>query len=104
MSLEAIEKVTENERKNEERRAAAEVEAKEIVATAQQEGLALLQHAREQAAASGKELLRQAEQRAAERSAEIERTAQAESDTLRGQAATHMEQAAEFIVGRVVNH
>ena len=41
MSLEAIEKVTEVERKNKERRAAAETEAKQMLASAQRDGLAL---------------------------------------------------------------
>ena len=59
MSLEAIEKVTQIETENRERKAAAEAEAQKIVADAERDGLALLQQARSSAAESGKELLRQ---------------------------------------------
>ena len=62
MSLEAIEKVTEVERKNKERRAAAETEAKQMLASAQRDGLALLEQMRAEEAAKGAELLRQAEE------------------------------------------
>lgn len=104
MSLEAIEKVTQAETENRERKAAAGAEAQRIVADAEQEGLALLQKARSDAAERGKELLRQAEARAEERSAEIGRAAQAEAAALRETAGQHLEEAAEFIVGRVVKH
>ncbi len=104
MSLEAIEKVTEAERKNQERKAAAEAEAKQLLADAERDGLALLQQARGQETARGKELLRQAEARAAQRSAEIGRAAEAEGAALRETAEKHLKEAAEFIVGRVVNH
>lgn len=104
MSLEAIEKVTQIEAKNAERKAAAETEAKQMVANAEREGLALLQHVRQDAAQSGKALLAQAEAKAAERSAEIKHTAEAEGDALRQAAGAHLQEAAEFIVGRVVNH
>ena len=53
MSLEAIEKVTQVEAENKERKAAAEAEAQRIVADAEREGLALLQQARTSAAESG---------------------------------------------------
>ncbi|MEG1987915.1 MAG: hypothetical protein RR035_01905 [Oscillibacter sp.] len=104
MSLEAIEKVTQAEAKSAERKAAAEAEAKQLIANAQRDGLALLQQIRQDAAQSGKALLAQAEAKAAERSAAINRTAQAEGDTLRHTASAHLDAAAEFIVGRVVNH
>lgn len=78
MSLEAIEKVTEVERKNKERRAAAETEAKQMLASAQRDGLALLEQMRAEEAAKGAELLRQAEERAAQRSEQIAASAEAE--------------------------
>ena len=104
MSLEAIEKVTQVETEIRERKAAAEGEAQRLVADAEREGLALLQQARTDAAESGKELLRQAEARSAERAAEIDRAAQAAAAALRETAGQHLEEAAEFIVGRVVKH
>ena len=63
MSLEAIEKITQVERVNQERKAAAEAEAKQIVADAERGGLALLQQVRAEAAETGKKLIRQAGRR-----------------------------------------
>lgn len=104
MSLEAIERVSQVETMNRERKAAAEAEARKIVADAERGGLALLSQVRAEAAESGRDLLRQAEVRAAERAAEIDRAAEAESEALREAAGKNLEAAAEFIVGRVVNH
>ena len=104
MSLEAIEKVTQVERESQERKAAAEAQARQIVAGAEREGLALLQQTRADAVAAGKKLLREAEARAAAKEAEIRQAAQAESDALVKAAEKHLEEAAEFIVGRVVKN
>ncbi len=104
MSLEAIEKVSQAETKNRERKAAAEAEAKQIIADAEREGLALLQQARTDAEKEGKALLHEAEERAAARAEEISRNAAADAQALRQAAGLHLEQAAEFIVGRVVKH
>ena len=67
MSLEAIEKVTQLEQQSQERKAAAEAEARRIVAEAEREGLALLQQTRAAAADKARKLLREAEERAAEK-------------------------------------
>ena len=104
MSLEAIEKVTQIEQQSQERKAAAEAEARQIVANAEREGLALLQQVRVDATKDGRKLLQKAEEKAAEEAAEIGRAAEAESAALREAAGKHLEEAAEFIVGRVVNH
>ena len=98
MSLKAVEKVTEVERKNKERRAAAETEAKQMLASAQRDGLALLEQMRAEEAAKGAELLRQAE----ERSAQIAASAKEDGDALRRAAESRLQSAAEFIVGRIV--
>ena len=66
MPLEVIENITRVEADNRERKASAEAKAKQIVADAQRDGLALLQQTRAAAADRGRELLRQAEARAAE--------------------------------------
>ena len=62
MSLEVIEKVTQVEDEARERKAAADAEAKKIIADAEREGLALLQRVRAEAADSGGALLKQAEE------------------------------------------
>ena len=104
MSFEAIEKIKQAEAGNQERKAAAEAEAKQIIAEAERNGLALLQQTREAAAESGKALLREAEDRAARRAGEIQKAAEREAGALREAAGRHLEEAAEFIVERVVNH
>lgn len=104
MSLEAIEKVTQIELDLQERKTAAEAEARQLVADAEREGAALMQQVRSTAAETGKQLLKQAEENAAKRAAEIGRNAEAESAALREAAGKYLEEAADFIVGRVVNH
>ena len=102
MSLEAVERISQVEGTNRERKAAAEAEAKQIVANAEREGLALLQQVRAAANDQGKLLINQAEERAEKRSAQITQAAQAEGEALKASAGKHLEEAAEFIVGRVV--
>ena len=104
MSLEAIERVTQVEQNSQERKTAAEAEARQIVADAERQGLALLQQVRTDATEDGRKLLRKAEERAAEKAAEIGRAAESESAALREAAGRNLEEAAEFIVGRVVKH
>ena len=100
MPLEVIENITRVEADNRERKASAEAKAKQIVADAQRDGLALLQQTR--AADRGRELLRQAEARAAARGDEIGQEAQAEAERLRREAEKRLDMAADLIVGRVV--
>ena len=104
MSLEAIERVTQVEQNSQERKTAAEAEARQIVADAERQGLALLQQVRVDATKDGRKLLQKAEEKAAEKAAEIGRAAESESAALREAAGRNLEEAAEFIVGRVVKH
>jgi len=104
MSLEAIEKVTQVEKNIQERKTSAEVEARQLIADAEREGFALLERVRSTAAENAKQMLKQAEERAAQRASEIGRAAEAESAALREAAGKYLEEAAEFIVERVVNH
>ena len=101
MPLEVIENITRVEADNRERKASAEAKAKQIVADAQRDGLALLQQTAA-AADGGRELLRQAEARAAARGDEIGQEAQAEAERLRREAEKRLDMAADLIVGRVV--
>ena len=104
MSLEAIEKVNALEAQLREQKAAAEAEARQIAADTEREGLALLEKTRADAVESGRQLLRQAEERAARQADEIKQAAEAVSAALREAAGRNLEEAAEFIVGRVVKH
>ena len=85
MPLEVIENITRVEADNRERKASAEAKAKQIVADAQRDGLALLQQTRAAAADRGREMLRQAE-----------------AERLRREAEKRLDTAADLIVGRVV--
>ena len=102
--MDIIQKVVDVEDYQLQRKAAAEAEAKQIIAEAERNGLALLQQTREAAAESGKALLREAEDRAAQRAGEIQKAAEREAGALREAAGRHLEEAAEFIVERVVSH
>ena len=103
MSLEAIRKVTEVETQMLERKAAAEVEARQIVTDAENQGARFLQQVRDEAAEQGKIYLKEAESRAEEKASEIQKRILEESDELRRAAEKHLDEAVEFIVGRVVN-
>ena len=104
MSLEAIKSVMQSESLIQERKAAAEAEARQLVANAEREGLALLQKVRADAAENGRELLKRAEEKAAQQAAKIAESAEAESTALKAAAEKRLDEAAELNGGRVVNH
>ena len=104
MSFEAIEQITQVESRTQERKAAAQAQAKEIAAAAERDGLALTQPGQTEAADHGKDLLHQAEARPAEQTAQIRKDAEAEADQLRQAAQLRLEKAADFIVEGVVKH
>ena len=104
MSMEMIEKVTQAENEVRERRAAAEAEAKQLIADAERGSLALLQQVRADAVEDGKAMLAKAEESAAKQAETILLEAKAESAALREKAEKHMEEAVALIVGRVVKH
>ena len=102
MTMDDIRKVTEIEEKGRADKADAEARIRQALAEAEREGNARLQQTRRDAAEDGKKLLQEAEERAAEAAAEIAKTAEGESDQLRARARSRMDEAAKFIVGRVV--
>lgn len=102
MSLKAVEQVKANEKINQERRTAAEQQAKQQIAQAQQDGLALLKKSQELVEEAGKKLLQKAEENAKRRSDEIAAETERQSGRLRREAESHLEQAAERIVEKIV--
>ena len=102
MPLEVIENITRVEADNRERKASAEAKAKQIVADAQRDGLALLQPDAGCRCGPGAGAAPQAEARAAARGDEIGQEAQAEAERLRREAEKRLDMAADLIVGRVV--
>lgn len=103
MGVEAIRTVTEIEEREKERRAAAEAEARKLVADAQRTGVTLLEKVRKEAADDGVRQLRRAEERAAGKTAEIARLAEGEADALRETAKARLEEAAAAIVDKIVD-
>ena len=103
MSLEAIQKVTEIEKLMQERKIAADTEARQIISDAEKAGILKLQNVREEAVAHGRTYLQEAEKQAEAKAAEIQSIVAAESDVLRQTAEKHLDEAAELIVRRVVN-
>ena len=103
MSLEAIQKVTEIEKQMQERKLAADAEARQMIAEAEKTGILHLQRVRDEAVEQGKTFLKDAEKQAEAKAAAIQAQVIRESEALRQTAEAHLEEAAEFIVGRVVN-
>ena len=103
MSLKAIQKVTEVEQEMRTRKAAAEIEARQMISAAEEDGLLCLEKTRSKAAEQAKAYLKEAEKRAEAKAAEIQSAVVAESNVLRQEAEKHLDEAAEFIVRRVVN-
>ncbi len=98
----AIQEVAKVEEESRIRLSDADAEARRLTEGAEEEGQALLRQIRAGAAEEGKKLMRQAEESAAKKAEHIAREARNESDALRKAAEQNLEQAAEFIVGRVV--
>ena len=103
MSLEGIKQVTETEASTHQRKAEAEAQAKAMIADARRAGEKDLADARAEAEAQAKSYMKEAEAKAAKHSeAVVEETGHA-CDALRRAAKSHMDEAAELIVRRVVN-
>ena len=94
MSLEAIQKITETERLSVLRKAEAEQAAKKTVAEAERAG---------KAEQEVKKLMTQAEQDAAGEIQAVQKQTEQDCQKLKAEAETQLEQAADWIVRRVVS-
>jgi V/A-type H+-transporting ATPase subunit G/H len=103
MSLEAVKQVTDAEQLSKERKAQAAVDAKQVIASAEQAGQKAVADAKKQAEAKVQELLAQAEQAAAGEVADIRKQADADCAALRTKAEGRLEDAASLIVRKVVD-
>ena len=102
MALEAIQTVTQAEAKAKADREAAAVQAKQRLAEAQREAKQTVEQARQQAREEARQMMAQAEEKAAQATqAELARAAQ-DCETLKRNARERLEEAAQLIVGRVV--
>ncbi len=104
MSLEAIKQITLAEEECAQRKASALHSAKKPVADAEKAGQSLLESKRAEAEAQAAALLTDAEAQAAAPLAEIREETNQACSALTTSAEAHLDEAAELIVRRVVNH
>ena len=102
MALEAIQTVTQAEAKAKADREAAVVQAKQKVADAQREAKQAVEQARQQAREEARRMMAEAEDKAAKLTQEELARAAADCVALRQNARGRLEEAAQLIVGRVV--
>lgn len=102
MTMEAIQKVTELENKGRENKAEVENRIRQAIAESERQGAVRLEEARLEINKKYKNLRRQSEARAEMAAGRIAQKAENDSDLLRAEAKSHLDEAADYIVGRVV--
>lgn len=102
MALEAIQTVTQAEAKAKADRESAAAQAKQRLADAQREAKQTVEQARQQAREEARRMMAEAEDKAAQLTREELDRAAADCDTLKQDARGRLEEAAQLIVGRVV--
>ena len=102
MALEAIQTVTQAEAKAKADRESAAAQAKQRLADAQREAKQTVEQARQQAREETRRMMAEAEDKAAQLTREELDRAAADCDTLKQDARGRLEEAAQLIVGRVV--
>jgi len=102
MTMEAIQKVTELENKGRENKAEVENRIRQAIAESERQGAARLEEARLEINKKYKNLRRQSEARAEMAAGRIAQKAENDSDLLRAEAKSRLDEAADYIVGRVV--
>lgn len=102
MSLEIMKEIVVAEEKGCKRKSVAEAEAREIVAAAERDGLALLQKVREEAIREKKRLFEEAELRASDTSKKMASATEQVIAELRDIGTARLDAAAMWIIERVV--
>ena len=102
MALEAIQTVTQAESKAKADREAAAAQVKQRLADAQREARQIVDEARQQAGGEARRMMSEAEEKAAQLTREELKKAAADCETLKRNARGRLEEAAQLIVGRVV--
>ena len=103
MVVNAIEKVTNSEAEANRMRDAAAAQSKQKLLAAQRAAQQELEQARAQAEARVKQMMQEAETRAAQTTARVLEQAGEECELLKQSARTHLDEAVQLIVERVVN-
>lgn len=103
MSLDAIKQVTETEQQTQERRLAAQVQAKKTVADAERAGREQMEAARAEAETQVRGFMKNAEDKASKHAAEVMEATGKSCQALCQAAEGRMAKASALIVRRVVN-
>ena len=103
MGIHAVEKVTESEVQAKMLRDQAAAECKQKLTAAQRAAQQELEQARVEAEAKTKQMMQDAEARAAQTTARVLEQAGKECELLKQNARTHLDEAVQLIVERVVN-
>lgn len=103
MPLEAIKLVTESEKQSKEKIAQAELKAKSIISDAENQGAKLLEESIKKADTQCKAFMAKAEEQGAKISNDVVEETKEQQQQLKQLALSRMEEAANLIVGRIVN-
>ena len=104
MGIHAVEKVTESESQAKVLRDQAAAECKQKLIAAQRAAQQELEQARVEAEAKAKQMMQDAEVQAAQTTARVLEQAGEACELLKQNARTHLDEAVQLIVERVVNH
>lgn len=104
MSLEAMKTINEAEEKARQMKAEAVAAAKKAVANAENAGLEAARAAKSRAQAESAHLLKSVEQKAEEEAQELAMNTENKKAAMRAHAESRMDEAASFIVGRIVGN
>lgn len=102
MALEVIQTVTQAEAKAKADREAAAAQARQRLADAQRAAKQTVEQTRQQAREEARQMMAQAEEKAAEATREALEQAEKDCEALKQNARERLEEAAQLIVGRVV--
>ena len=102
MSLEAIKDIAQAEENSRQMLQNARNAAKKAISDAEKAGAATVTGARERAAVELHELMKTAEEKAAAKAVELSQSTESKCAAIRAKTMTKMDDAAEFIVRRVV--
>jgi V/A-type H+-transporting ATPase subunit G/H len=103
MALEVIQEVTAMEAKAKERKEAAAIQSKQMLSEAQKEARQTLDQARQQAEAQTRQMMSEAEDKAAKKTRQVLEQAERDCATMKQNARSRLDQAAQLIVEKVVN-
>lgn len=104
MAVEAIQKVTELEQNVKKQRESAAMESKQRLLEAQRAARRLEEESRQEAERQARDMMKEAEAQAAKWTQSVLDQARQDCEARKREARTRLDQAAAFLVEKVVNH